>query len=262
MAGIDKTYCSSYEDYKAFKDWADNQVVTFFDGHKERVGDWVWHYGEEDFEVEIFEGLTFYIGDDYCRVSTIFEDKKIATIVSFDKPDVAKTQLDFNTIIKLAKESKKLPIMNTPIWLDIYLIQNCKSEFVIERMKRVYGKYFEKYKKLKDLTKVPDGYAKNRKIVIKNSDNCKFPFKKKMFRKPIGGKMSWWVQCDDISWGYNDETKTWANGKTYYPTNTNTSLIGSYKGVVRHLRKQYLPKGIEFTISGRYVGEEYQILIK
>ena len=46
-----------------------------------------------------------------------------------------------------------------------------------------YGKHFQEYQKLTDLTKVPDGYAKNRKIVIKNGDRCKFPFKKKMFRK-------------------------------------------------------------------------------
>ena len=39
--------------------------------------------------------------------------------------------------------------MNTPTWLDIYLIQNCKSQFVLDRMKVVYGKHFEIYKKSK-----------------------------------------------------------------------------------------------------------------
>ena len=33
----------------------------------------------------------------------------------------------------------EIPIMNTPIWLDIYLIQNCKSKFVLKRMKEVYA---------------------------------------------------------------------------------------------------------------------------
>ena len=85
MAGIDKTYTGSYEEYKTFKDWADKQVITFFDGHKKCIGDWVWNYEKEDFL------------------------------------------------------NGEIPIMNTPTWLDIYLIQNCKSDFVLERMKSVYG---------------------------------------------------------------------------------------------------------------------------
>ena len=32
MAGIDKTYTNSFKEYKEFKDWADKQKLTFFDG--------------------------------------------------------------------------------------------------------------------------------------------------------------------------------------------------------------------------------------
>lgn len=42
--------------------------------------------------------------------------------------------------------------------------------------------------------------------------------------------------------------------------NTNTAHIKSIKGVVRHLRKQYLPKGVTFNLIGRYVGEEYLVV--
>ena len=72
MAGIDKTYTNSYKDYKEFKEWADKQIIIFFNGHKECIGDWVWNYTEENFS------------------------------------------------------NGEIPIMNTPTWLDIYLIQNCK----------------------------------------------------------------------------------------------------------------------------------------
>lgn len=207
MAGIDKTYTNSYKNYKEFKDWADKQIVTFFDGYKECIGDWIWNLKEEDFE------------------------------------------------------NGEIPIMNTPTWMDIYLIQNCKSKFVIKRMKEVYGKYFEEYQKLTNLSKIPDGYEKNRKIVIKNGVNCKFPFKRKMFKKPIGGKTYWWLQCDDDFW-YNSETKTWVGWDDFYPHDTNTAHIKNTKALVRHLRKQYLPKGIEFRLSGKYIGEEYIIKIK
>lgn len=204
MAGIDKTYTDSYEEYKEFKDWADKQILTFFNGHKVCIGDWVWEYKKND----------------------------------FDKGEI--------------------PIMNTPTWLDIYLIQNCKSDFVLNRMKEVYNE--ESLKKFKniDLTSFPsEDFKQNRKIVIKSSDRTKFP----RHKKPYGGKGKWWLQCDN-DFVYCDETKVWSSYDNYYPHNTNTSHIKSLKGVVRHLRKQYLPKGITFRLIGKYVGEEYLIIIK
>lgn len=84
MASIDKTYTSSYSDYKEFKEWANKQIVTFFNGWKECIGSYVWEYAEKDFD------------------------------------------------------GSELPIMNTPNWVDIYLIQNCKIPFIQGRMKSVY----------------------------------------------------------------------------------------------------------------------------
>ena len=115
MAGIDKTYTDSYKDYKEFKTWADTQTLTFFNGYKVCIGDWVWNYEEKDFE------------------------------------------------------NGEIPIMNTPTWLDIYLIQNCKSKFVLDRMKNVYGRNFYKQLKTIDLTaKPPEEFQQNRKIIIRN----------------------------------------------------------------------------------------------
>ena len=203
MAGIDKTYTNSYNDYKEFKDWADKQTLTFFNGYKVCIGDWVWEYEKEDFN------------------------------------------------------GNEKPIMNTPTWLDIYLIQNCKSQFVLDRMKSVYNK--KSYKEFQniDLTaKPPEEFQQNRRIIIKKSDRTKFP----LHSKPYNSKTMWWLQCDN-KFGYHEETKTWTSHDSYYPHNTNTSHIKSVKGVVRHLRKQYLPKGITFRLIGRYVGEEYVIVI-
>lgn len=203
MAGIDKTYTDSFKEYKEFKTWADNQVLMFFDGHKECIGDWVWNYEKEDFS------------------------------------------------------NGEIPIMNTPTWLDIYLIQNCKSDFVLERMKSVYGEDSYKDFKLIDLTaKPPKEYQQNRKIKIKRYNRSNFP----LHEKPYGGKTKWWLQCND-DFLYNDETKTWTSYDSHYPHNTNTAHITSIKALVRHLRKQYLPKGIVFTINGRYVGEEYLVQV-
>lgn len=203
MAGIDKTYTDSYNDYKEFKDWANKQTVTFFDGHKEYIGDWVWKRDEEDFS------------------------------------------------------NGEIPIMNSPTWLDVYLIQNCKSEFVIKRMKKVYDKQYEEFKSVDLTAKPPKEFQQNRKIVIRNNNKTKFP----LHSKPYGSKIKWWLQCDDPFW-YNEETKIWIHWSSFYPHDTNTAHIKSTKALIRHLRKQYLPKGVKFTLSGRYVGEEYTIVIK
>lgn len=205
MAYIDKTYTNSYEDYKEFKDWANKQVVTFFDGHTRRVGDYV-----------------------YC----------------LEKDDFTGTYI---------------PIMTSPVWLDIYLIQNCKIEFILDTMKEVYNE--EDYNSFLniDLTeKPPSNFQKNRKITIRKNSRTKF----NIHNKPYYGY--WFVQHRHnpynvkFTFSYNKDTKIWvSDDMEYYPTNSMTAMIPSMKSIVRHLRKQYLPKGIAFDIRGRYVGECY-----
>ena len=204
MAGIDKTYTDSYKDYKEFKDWADAQTLTFFNGHKVCIGDWVWDYEEEDFD------------------------------------------------------GGEIPIMNTPTWLDIYLVQNCKVKFVLDRMEEVYGRDSCKEYLSVDLTAgPPKEFQKNRKISVVRNKNTEFP----LHTKPYGGIKYWWLQCND-NFRYNSETNTWISPDSNYPWDTNTAHVTSVKALVRHLRKQYLPKGITFRLSGVYVGEEYSVHIK
>ncbi len=203
MAGIDKTYTDSYNDYKEFKDWADAQVLTFFDGHKACIGDWVYDYGKNDFS------------------------------------------------------HGEIPIMNTPVWLDIYLIQNCKSQFVLDRMKDVYHEdHCQEFRSIDLTAGPPEDFTKNRKVIIKRNSRSKFPVHNKSYSSKY-----WWVQCDDNFW-YNSETETWVSCDMYYPHNTNTAHMPSVKSLVRHLRKQYLPKGVNFRITGRCVGEEYSAYIR
>lgn len=208
MASIDKTYTSSYKNYKEFKEWANKQIVTFFNGFKACIGDWVWDYTEEDFN-----------GDE-------------------------------------------IPIMNTPNWVDIYLIQNCNIPFIQGRMKSVYMEdSYNKFKNMRFPCNLPENYKQNRKICIKPiAGKTKFflhehPFSYKSFQ------VEWRLQSEE-NWSYDEESKTWTNWEMYYPHNTNTAHITSVKGVIRHLRKQYLPTGLKFRLIGRYIGEYYEITIK
>ncbi len=208
MACIDKTYTDSYEDYKQFKDWADKQVITFFNGYKVCIGNSVWNYEKED----------FLYGE--------------------------------------------IPIMNTPTWLDIYLIQNCKSEFVLDRMKDVYGENeYNKFKTVDLTAKPPEEFQQNRKITIKHiNKRTKYPLHNKPYsNKPFNSRK--WLLQSNYDFSYHEESKTWTPVNNYYPYNTNTADFTSIKAVIKHLRKQYLPKGVTFNICGRYIGEDYLVTV-
>lgn len=207
MAGIDKTYTDSYEEYIKFKRWASEQVVIFFDGFKKCIGDYVFDWWEEE---------------------------------------------DF---------TQERPIMNTPNWVDIYLIQNCPFEFIQKRMKDVYSKETYSEFKNKDFpVKLPEDYKQNRKIVIKRIKGVtEFPIHNKPYSP---NKIGWFLEPVSYDWEYNKESKKWVHTSMYYPTNACISHPKTVKAMIRQLRKQYLPSRLKFRLSGRYIGEEYEVIVK
>jgi len=193
---------NSYKDYKEFKDWSDTQFLTFFDGYKIRIGNFVFNRNEDDFS------------------------------------------------------ENEITIINAPAYVDIYLIQNCKFDFVINVLSDVYDEEdFNVYKNFDFNKGFHEDYKQNRKITIQKTKVTKFPIHK----KPYNGS-NWWLQSDDNFW-YNEDRKLWIHLDMEYPTDCNTAHLPTIKSVVRHLRKQYLPKGITFTLFGRYIGEDYIIKI-
>lgn len=218
MARIDKTYCTNYKNYQDFLNWSKDKTVTFFNGYKRNIFDYIYiHLKEEDF-----------------------------------------------------KDGKERSIMNTPYWIDIFLIQNCPIEFVQERMKEVYSEDYDKLSKIDLTSPPPEDCQQNRKIVIeKYRDTC-YPIHNKPFRvyhdyKHRMIQPKWWLQTAYDSkgyWLYDEYSDIWSRNDWYYPSNTNTAFISSVKALIRHLRKQYLPVGLEFTFSGNYVGENYKVTIK
>lgn len=205
MASIDRTYTNSYQEYKKFKDWADTQYLTFFDGLTVRIGDYVYDCDEEDFDGE------------------------------------------------------EVSIMNTQTWMDVYLIQNCKSKFVLDRLKDVYGKeYYEELLSYDLTAALPESFKKDREVRIIRNKKTKFP----LHNKPYGKRNTWWLLCYDYNFMYNTNTKRWIHLDFHYPFNTNAAHFKSIKALVRHLKNQHLPSGLFFYIQGRYTGEFYDVMIK
>jgi hypothetical protein len=153
--------------------------------------------------------------------------------------------------------TSELPVMNTPNRIDIFLIQNCPIKFVQDRMEEVYSEEsIEEFKAITFPIELPKDYKQNRKIIISKSKV--FP----LYNKGINSHSWWWLQNNDFDWGFDSDNNVWTNRSLYYPNNTNTSHHKTIKSLVRFLRKQYLPSGLEFRLSGKYVGEEFTIKIK
>lgn len=95
MAAIDKTYVSSYEDYRKVIDWA-------------RTAEFVCPNGKK------FSVI------DYCYYTDKSEEE----------------------IREMLRKNREIPVMNTPVRLDYFLIKHCPIELVQERMKEVYDTGF------------------------------------------------------------------------------------------------------------------------
>lgn len=265
MAAIDKTYVKSYKEYNEFKEWAKDKVITFFDGLTRNVKDFIYEWQEEDFIAgEIYKNECIYVETDsdniYYYIKDIDWDNDIVLLI-YEEDGVEKPlKMSIQEVQKIKQDCYELPVINSPTYLDIFLVQNCPIKFIQNRMKEVYHKDF--YNKMKEIdlsAKPPKELQQNRKITVtKNDKYTKFP----IHNKPYGKVKNWWLQSNNYIW-FNSETNTWVDEiYWYYPVNTNTAHFKSLKAVIRHLRKQYLPTGISFILSGRYVGEEYLIKIK
>lgn len=204
MAGIDKTYTNSYQDYIDLISFAKGKEILFWTGQKERLSNYIY----DQWESEDFEG-------------------------------------DFER-----------PVMNTSTAIDIYLIQNCNIPFVQNRMVEVYSKNGYKTLKETNLMLKPSHLKQNRKITIKETKRTKLP----LYNNGVGSHKWWWLQCNEGDLWFDDESKLWVEGNL--PNNTNTSHHKTVKSLIRFLRKQHLPTGITFRLTGRYVGEEFEVRVK
>lgn len=154
----------------------------------------------------------------------------------------------------------EIPVMNSATWLDAWLLQNCKVPFVIDRLNDVYSAdSISKMLSIDFAAKPSEIYQKNRKIVVKRYKYTKYP----IHNYPLNcvGKVRWWLQSNGNLW-YCTESKTWLSKEQWHPYDTNTSHPTTVKAMVRQLRKQYLPKGVTFTLSGSLKGERYLVEVK
>ncbi len=141
-------------------------------------------------------------------------------------------------------------VMSTPVWFDVYLVQNCPIEFVQERL------YRPEYMEVEFPPKYPASYQTKRKLKIVRTGTIP------LYNAGIYGEGGWCLSCKSNNWWFNEDWNEWVDVSLNYPRTSNVSHHCSVKGVIRFLKKQRLPKGLEFRLIGRYVGEDFTIKIK
>lgn len=172
------------------------------------------------------------------------------------------TEEDFN---KAINEGHTLPVMNTSLSTDYYLIKYCPLQFVQDRMIEVYNEDY--YNAIKNGTSDYDTFTKEGKY----GTHCRLiSAPQKHFRNNRPYKQAYWfvdVTLPEDFKGYlcymeKYDKWVWPN-ELYGDSDISSCAFNSKtrKAIERKIRKWQLPKGTIVHISGRYEGDDYKYLV-
>lgn len=227
MAAIDKTYVSSYEEWKEITDWA--KKTSF----------------------KCPNGIILEV-ENYCYGHGMTEDE----------------------IREWISECGEIPVMNTPVELDYFLIKYCPIQLIQDRMRAVHSEEFinsvlsgtSEY----DTFQRPEP-GKHYKIIKKprikralswfiNRPNRKYS---KWLSNELTIKRKGYYNVSIPGYGYNEDYDSWVfPGELGYSTvyglvNTKTR---SLKALIRKIKSWNLPVGTRVEFSGRYQ-DEYGVMM-
>lgn len=154
------------------------------------------------------------------------------------------------------KEAGSIPVMNTSIELDYYLIKYCPIDIIQNRMKEVYDEdYYNSIKNNESEYDNDSSIEIGKNIFIKKRKSRNNYFSK--------GVADITAIYQGIYLTYNDELQRflWPNELGYH-TSDDFYKIKSVKSLIRKLRKMNLPKGTFIIVEGFYIHEHMEILIK
>lgn len=252
MAYIDKTYFSTYEQWKQVRDWCDDKIVEFN-------------------KTQIYHVKNYLYYTDLTEVE--FNSYKEEFIKSHCK--------NYNTTREEALNNFSMVLWNTPVWLDIWLIRNCPINFIQDRLKCQYG---DEYAQIKNKTSRYDTYKRNGlgknfhyKIICKPNwkprynFHCINRFDNDNYYKEK--QTPWWfIAIEDtkiknsISWFANTKYNYWTNSEEGLPFDSNMMNIKrknlNIHAIIRMIKKWNLPAGSQVKVLNNYFNYGWIINIK
>jgi hypothetical protein len=239
VAGIDNTYVTCWEDYKAAYDWASSVgTVTDDFGNVFAPLDWMAEYEESEFKESIEEQKERY--RNYYKDPVHLQEAK--DVLGEDwEPD--------------PEGIGEIFLWNTPTFFDIWLIRYCPIDFIQERLKQQYASC---YTELKEKRSEYDLYirpaaSKHFKVIPLSS-----------FPRIRGRNLTLYIQSEDSDWMYNDETRKWHHWLECKEWNTNTMNARgpiTRRKLKRIISKCGFPAGVKLRIYGNNQ-DYFEVVIK
>lgn len=241
MAGVDKLYLSDWSKYEELRDWLKSVGPVVKDDFGNTIIDpylYLAEYTKEEFE-DFIERL-------------IKEDQD-----SFDRGDYKyclecgwMTQEEYDNYNP--RDHVDIPVMNNPVFFDVWLIRYCPLEWLQELLKKQYG---ETYESIKNRTSLYDTYKRNglgKNIKVKLPRSCRH----------IYGISIKFPEDHEFSVSYDDENNRWNNrlelreqwsfGSTAFhwegPKKNKRLFKRNRKSIFRCLQKWDLPEGTKVEL--------------
>lgn len=266
MAGIDKTFVSSWKDYKEIRDWA-LSVGTVDDDYENRITPINWFYYPDLTEEKFNDGQT----REWERAKKRYSEKDGKKyyqyyINRYGEDFINNPELFFEVVI-----------WNTSELFDIWLMRHCPLKIIQNRLKEQYG---EKY-----IKEVLEKRTRFDTFVREYNFRPHFKIEKILDDKYSGDDIKWWVEPVEET---NSESPYFENPLSYYevegswhfefeaylsPKNTEwtSNICCSIHGklsegkIYRILRKWGLPSGVKLRFRGISKGlviKEFILTIK
>ena len=265
MAGIDKTYIKSWEQYAELRDFflSCGKVTDDYGNVFEPI-DYLWEQEETEFKETIERlaktELERYKGGGYDW--------------SLENGYITQEEYDnFNPY-----DHVSIPIMNTPTVFDVWMIRNCQHiEWLQDDLKNKYSGGWSKaaftehndddlYYQILNHTSCYDTYRRNglgENIKIRKDSFPIIPLYgiKKVFIEAE-------VQVNDETWRYHENEDYWCSATELHMTNGWTSSCAyiksktySPKAIFRKLKKWNLPENAKVKINVFLIGKKRRYLI-
>ena len=234
MAGIDKTYVRSWEDYVKIRDWVKSvgEVKDDF-GNIFSPLDWMIWYEEIEFKEAIENQRKRYIS--YYSDSRHIQEAKECRGEDWEpKPESV----------------GELMLWNTPTFFDIWLIRECPISFIQDRLYQQYG---TSYTELKERKSVYDLY-------VRPAASFHFKLSPRVFSK----RKCWWeIKATDFY--YNRDQGKWYHWLECREFTDDSFSFRGYLGkrkLARELKKWGFPAGTKIEIINMEEGTYVWLVIK
>lgn len=230
MAGVDKIYIQTWKQYIEIKEFLKKSgTVKDKYGNTFKPIEYLAEYEEKEFnnlkeEIirNIKENYTSYIN---CNLMITQEE-----IDNF-KPE----------------DHVEIPIMNNPVFFDVWLIRNCEIDWVVKRLKEQYGD--EGYTKIKEKRSLYDTFKRNG---LGNDIKVKLP---KYNKNLYGIEIEFPEDKYELSTSYDEDTDRW-NNKAELKEQWCFSSLATFgrnikrtrKGIYRKLCKWDLPENTKVIL--------------